>query len=118
MAALPHMFIWMDFLSMPQIGARGTITDTADVERSTLLLVLVPVALHVNRKEPCNFSTWRQRGWCRLELQAALFKCGLLRVMVCIGPEATPYFLFPTDAYQLLCGTGDFTCCQRNHWIN
>lgn len=146
MAALPHMYIWLDFMSIPQLGARGTVTDTADmaeasgltesqqktaqdlrnavdsipayVERATLLLVLVPVAFHINRREPCNLCTWRRRGWCRLELQAALLKCGMLQVMVCIGAEAAPYFLLPVDAYKLSCGTGDFTCCQRNHVLN
>ena len=29
-AALPHMFVWFDFMSVPQMGARGTAADTAD----------------------------------------------------------------------------------------
>ena len=53
-----------------------------------------------------------------MEMQAALFKCGELQVMICIGGEALPYFLMPTDAYQLTCGSADFTCCQRGHFIN
>merc|ERR1711879_290495 len=38
--------------------------------------------------------------------------------MICIGTEAQPFFLYPNDAYTLLCGRGDFTCCQRHHYIN
>ena len=29
-AALPSMFVWFDFMSIPQLGARGTETDNAD----------------------------------------------------------------------------------------
>ena len=64
----------------------------AYVERATLLLVLVPVCNHVDRKQPCNFATWRRRGWCRLEMYAALFQCGEMQVMICTGGEALPYF--------------------------
>ena len=28
--ALLHMFVWFDFISIPQMGARGTAADTAD----------------------------------------------------------------------------------------
>ena len=90
----------------------------AYIERVSLLLVLAPVCMHQDRQEACNFATWRRRGWCRLELQASLLKCGTLHVMVCTGPEATPYFLYPVDAYQLLCESGSFSCCQRDHFIN
>ena len=38
--------------------------------------------------------------------------------MLCTGSEALPCFLFPLDAHQLLCGEGNFTCCQRGHVIN
>ncbi len=96
-------------------GARGTSADTADqagsfddadhnkpatnlmiavqsipayIERATLLLVLVPTALHVDRQEACNFATWSRRGWCRLELQASLLKAGKIATMICQGSEA------------------------------
>lgn len=90
----------------------------AYIERTALLLILVPNCMHLDRHEACSFATWRARGWCRLELQAALLKCGQIRIMVSPGPEATPYFIFPLDANQLVCGHGDFTCCQRKHLIN
>ena len=78
----------------------------AYVERSSLLLVLVPVCMHVDRQEMCNYSTWRQRGWCRLELTTALLTCGTLHVMVCDGEDSMPYFTLPFEALNLRCGEG------------
>lgn len=144
-AALPHMFVSIPQMfiydtadqSMTLPAYYGQVADQSDpkaktaedlknavesipayIERTTLLLILVPVCMHQNRQEACSFATWRRRGWCNLEMQAALLKCGVLHVMVCIGPEVAPYFFFPGDAYKLVCGTGDFTCCQRGHFIN
>ena len=116
MSSLPYMYVWFDFMSIPQVGARGTAADIADrvnlsqseqkaaqiltnavesipayIERTSLLLVIVPVCTHLDRREACSFATWRCRGWCRLELQAALFKCGMLQTIVCVSLEAAPF---------------------------
>ncbi len=42
------------------------------VELSSLMLVLTPVCAHVDTKDACSFASWRMRGWCRMELAAAL----------------------------------------------
>ena len=89
----------------------------AYVGRSCMLLVLVPPCMHRERREACCFASWRLRGWCRMELQAAFLKCGTIHIMVCAGAEATPFFLFPNDVWDLLAGEGHFTCCQRQHVI-
>ena len=40
----------------------------AYVERSTLMLCVVPPGKHEDRDgETCDLASWRQRGWCRLE---------------------------------------------------
>merc|ERR1740121_3111249 len=41
-----------------------------------------------------------------------------MKVMVCAGPEVTPYFIKPSDAWKLLPGDGFFTCCHRGHVLN
>jgi len=166
-AALPHMFVWFDYWSVPQPGApqldeeedeeedqeegelamtKTLSSDSADhrfaessseehahlvgdlqkavasipeyVECSDLLLVLVPVCKHHDRDVVCNYSTWRSRGWCRVELQAALLKHGNIHVMVCNGAETTPFFIYPSDAWQLVAGEGEYTCCRLGHKIN
>eukprot|EP00930_Biecheleria_cincta_P003905 TRINITY_DN104812_c0_g1_i1.p1 TRINITY_DN104812_c0_g1~~TRINITY_DN104812_c0_g1_i1.p1 ORF type:complete len:735 (+),score=97.79 TRINITY_DN104812_c0_g1_i1:68-2206(+) len=160
--AVPHMYIWLDFASIPQMCAKSVTQSTemaatssapissqssapayysgakleeeqvkvakllknavdsipAYIERSTLLLILVPVALHANRQVGCSFGTWCRRGWCRLELLASYLKPGDIEILVCKGPESQPYFMFPSDILVLLPGLGDFTCCQRNHDID
>merc|ERR1719331_2222049 len=128
MTALPHSYVWIDFMSIPQTVAydpecSGNLQLAVDsipayVERSSLLLVLVPVCMHVDRHQMCNFSTWRQRGWCRLEFIAAFLKCGTLRVMVCDGAESRPFFSAPMAAMFMQCGEGEFTCCQKNHFMH
>merc|ERR1719482_2310711 len=150
MTALPHSYVWMDFISIPQTCDfdqdkdisqdsvsyfRKASSDTSEgavlrklqlavdsipayVERSSLLLVLVPVCMHVDRHQMCNFSTWRQRGWCRLEFLAAFLKCGTLHVMICDGAESRPFFSAPMAAMFMQCGEGQFTCCQKNHFMN
>jgi len=90
----------------------------AYVEMSSLLLVLVPAGMHFDRKEPCGFPSWRSRGWCRMELQTALLTVSETRILVCNGPEATPYFLYTSDAWRLTAGGGQFTCCRNKHLVN
>ena len=88
----------------------------AYVEQSALMLVLVPPCKHADRKgELVSKMSWRGRGWCRLEFQAAMLSRRTLRVMVVQGAEARPYFVFATEALNLTVGEGSFTCCTRNH---
>lgn len=86
------------------------------VERSSLMLVLVPACQNSLTQETCNYSTWRSRGWCRVEFMAAHLAQRDIRVMVCPGSE--PFFVFPVDAMHLPAGEGDFTCCSLKHTIN
>jgi len=74
MTALPHAFIWMDYISMPQGSVRGTVCPInglaainsipAYAEHATLILVLVPPTFHANATEAsgtrvvCNYQSW------------------------------------------------------------
>mmetsp|Transcript_8939 Transcript_8939/g.22503 ORF Transcript_8939/g.22503 Transcript_8939/m.22503 type:complete len:751 (-) Transcript_8939:234-2486(-) len=158
--ALPHMYIWLDFMSVPQpsavrrcgqkvqdrsdsdhrlgeaSGLQRDSSPTAElvvrlthslqkavssihayVRCSDLFLVLVPVSRHADRELTCNYSTWRSRGWCRLELQAATLRAGETPVMVCPGAKSTPYFAYPWDVWQLSAGEGEYTCCRLGHQL-
>ncbi|CAE8622208.1 unnamed protein product [Polarella glacialis] len=136
--ALPHMFVWIDYLSIPQPSylheQEAEETQCADeaakifsdavhsihcyIERCTLLVVLVPNAMHIDTQHGCNFSTYRRRGWCRLEMFAALASLHKVHLLICKSAEAQPFFLLPTDALFMLPGTGDFTCCRLGHVVN
>ena len=86
------------------------------VERSTIMLVLVPTVQHSDRAEDvCNFRSWRGRGWCRMEFVCALVARNDLKLIVAQGGAATPYVLFPADAMLIPAGEGVFTCCTRRH---
>jgi hypothetical protein len=55
----------------------------AYIERSSLMIVLVPPAEHSDRPgEICDYSNWRRRGWCRLELAGAALARTNVRVMI------------------------------------
>jgi len=125
-AALPDMYVWIDYSSMPQVTPGGDVASVqhaanaivslpAYVERCALLLVVAPVVTHVDTNLTCNYATWRQRGWCRLELLAAVLAPRDVRVMVCTGAEAIPFLVHPFDGPRLLPSTGRFSCCDLGH---
>ena len=80
------------------------------------MIILVPTCEHVDRTaELCDYSSWRRRGWCRLELMGSQLSRSQLRVMLCNGGLAQPVLLTPIDIIHLLPGMGSYTCCARNH---
>ena len=75
------------------------------VERSTIMLVLVPTVKHFDRiGDVCDFRSWRGRGWCRMEFVCALMARNDLQLVVAQGGAATPYVLYPADALFLPAG--------------
>ena len=49
----------------------------AYVERCSMMWVLVPPVAHSNLTDTiCDFSSWRRRGWCRMEFAACKLSCG------------------------------------------
>jgi len=130
-AALPHSYLWLDYISMPQNidGQVGQNRDGMDainsipayVEHSTLILVLAPPCFHKDERDPsgqaavCNTKSWRSRGWCRMEYVAAVLAKEAVPIIQVRGPEYTPECMFTSDALTLLAGEGRFTCCARGH---
>mmetsp|Transcript_62041 Transcript_62041/g.101468 ORF Transcript_62041/g.101468 Transcript_62041/m.101468 type:complete len:682 (-) Transcript_62041:67-2112(-) len=121
-----NTFVWIDYCCIPQVEVDmdpRTVTlsglavqsISAYVERASLLLVLAPICVHKDSQQPCNFSSWRKRGWCRLEMMSALLSSRDVRVMICQGAEATPFLLHPFEAPRMPVGDGDFSCCELGH---
>ncbi len=167
---LPEMYIWLDYISMPQPLARRfrgidpsgvaarmaalssqgkghagqadhramghagsaedlpnnvTSADDVETEKDVAALadqltaavesipayissclhvwVLAPPINHVDVDDhTCNFGTWRQRGWCRMEFIAAKLTAGRqTQVMVIDGHHKDPYFVNPCDSIKL-----------------
>lgn len=126
--ALPGMFVWVDYCCMPQVNEEGGLTQWKQaaaavqslpsyVERCDLMLILTPVCMHADHDGPCNYASWRTRGWCRLELLFGLLAPHKINIMVCKGAESQPEFIMPFDCMRLQVGTGNFTCCEQGHQL-
>eukprot|EP00928_Gymnodinium_smaydae_P002044 TRINITY_DN10716_c0_g2_i1.p1 TRINITY_DN10716_c0_g2~~TRINITY_DN10716_c0_g2_i1.p1 ORF type:complete len:649 (+),score=31.08 TRINITY_DN10716_c0_g2_i1:111-2057(+) len=136
--------VWMDYISVPGITAKDVSpsnnrlvleVDSADkiravnsipayVERADYFWILAPTAVHYDNGETCNFSTWRTRGWCRLEEWAnclARQRCMPLVITEAAKVATIGYidFLFANLGHpeKAPC-RGRFTCCVRNHLID
>jgi len=123
---LPGMYIWIDYSCMPQVSSTSSQAELKQVsaavrslpsyvERCDLMLILVPVCLHADTGHPCNYASWRSRGWCRLELLFGMLAQKTVNIMVCRGEEAQPEFIHPFDCLWLQVGKGRFTCCDLGH---
>lgn len=87
----------------------------AYVERTALIIVLVPFARHADTHEVCNASSWRSRGWCRMEYLSAALARNMIPIVVCGNRPA--HFTMPMDLLNLTAGGGQFTCCTRSHVV-
>lgn len=126
-AALPGMYVWLDFLSMPQIGhggedelvgaAQAVQSIPAYMERCSLLMAIAPPAIHKDNKGVCNFATWRGRGWCRTEFMACCLAPHEIPIIACTGVNTTPFFIHPCDGPRLSVGRGRFSCCDLGHTL-
>lgn len=127
---LPTMWVWLDFIAIPQVAGmsvdddagnfKGELQSAVDsipayVERSSLMVVLSPLSEHRDKHASCSFSSWRSRGWTRLEFAAAVLAKAEITIMVCTGPMVAPFFIKPTDAWKLPACDGNFSCCENKH---
>ena len=158
---LPEMFVWFDYISIPQPGAvvnaasdelkkqldtngDGVIeqaelvnADTTGagknsdhrlisagdqrvlelveqlkaavdsipsyVERSAMMWILVPPCKHHDLDGAiCDFNSWRDRGWCRMEFAAGKLASGEdMPIMVIKSVHAAPEFFNPCDTFKV-----------------
>ena len=83
----------------------------AYIENCTEMFVVVPSIKHADRAGcVCDFSTWRSRGWCRMEFVSTRLAChGDIPVMVINSREKTPTYFNLCDTMKLFAGNGNFT---------
>ena len=112
---------------MPQIG-EYLATDASDmtnaiasipayIERSSHFFAIVPTVRHHDvHGVTCDYGSWLERGWCRLEMWALLLaRFSNLPVIVVKGGEATPFMNACQAALGRPPGLGRFTCCAQGH---
>lgn len=89
------------------------------------MVVLVPPCKHTDTGQDCDITTYRRRGWCRVEQVAfALkdYKLGAGRVMMAVvndvegtvHPEPATWERLAQNPNKSVFN-GDFTCCMRGH---
>ena len=121
-------YLFQDYFSVPQIGEylQGDTSDLIKavnsipsyIERCSHFFACVPSVKHNDREGVmCDFGSWLSRGWCRLEMFSLLFtrSSSKLPVIVVKGGECEPYMISATMTNARPPGSGDFTCCMRDH---
>ena len=94
------------------------------IERSSQMWILVPPVKHADSTTPCDFNSWRRRGWCRMEFAAAKLAVGedmplmVIKSTVDMTQAGVQYFN-PCDTFKLCASKGDFSvesdrACQRD----
>jgi len=129
-----HSQIWIDYACVPQYAEnqkeRLLAIDSIPwyIDHSMNFFVVVPPIEHSELPGvSCDYYSWKQRGWCRLEEQvqelglAPLQQAHLHRRPVVIhGERAVSSFDAHDNFYTGWNQTtsifhGDFTCCRFNH---
>jgi len=90
------------------------------IERSSMMWVLVPPVKHASIDDAvCDFSSWRRRGWCRMEFAASKLACGSDMPLMVIKSELdTPEFFNPCDIFKLCPARGDFSVVSDKDKVN
>ena len=89
----------------------------AYVERCTHFLAICPTIQHRDLDEvACDFASWLERGWCRVELYSLLLaRHNSIPAIVVKGSECAPFMISPSAALPRSPGLGRYTCCDRGH---
>ena len=89
------------------------------IEKCAEMIVLVPSVKHADRTgEVCDFNTWRQRGWCRMEFVSSRLACGHdIPVMIVNSRETTPSYFNPCDTMKLFAGNGNYTVSDDKYKV-
>ena len=80
------------------------------IERCDEMFVLVPSVKHTDREgEVCDYNSWRQRGWCRLEFVSSRLCPKDVPVIVIDSKDGNPEYFNLCDTTKLFAGQGSFT---------
>ena len=99
-----EVYLWYDYFSIPQHESERVHREHAIqsipsyISKCFFFVILCPL-IHLGRNRNLNFSTWAERGWCRLERMARDLTREdgfVIAVQVASSPTLAPY----------LCGLG------------
>ena len=134
-------WVWMDYISIPQTVGCVTETETKQVlDQQAAAIRCIPTyvarsanfwicspssARHVDTRALCDYSTWHERGWCRMEEAVmTVARGGDGRPLRIDGPIGQPPRVSCGDMMDRLvvdaqranavC-TGAFSCCRMGH---
>ena len=140
---LEGAYVWLDYFSIPQMSSsRATIEQIATVpsmdavyidnavksipyyvERSSFFFVVAPKAKHSDEGHTCDLTSWRSRGWCRLEEWANNLslnsKCPVIVTETNVMVQSwEDYVVLVGGTRKGSVACGEFTCCQLGHQID
>ena len=135
------LYLWIDYLSIPQrnpilkelsISSLGVYSSFVE-----FFVVVAPSCVHYNTREPCDATSYQQRGWVRLEQWARMTVGGLRNMfifddnknLVAIEKRREWYldsihvfkahFTDPSDKPKLVdTGIGLWAYTLKNHGVN
>ncbi len=137
-----NALIWIDFVSVPQLKARHSGDDDqqdnsneenvngveqmmlavnsipAYVKRASLMLVIAPVVPHKQASVECEYRTWMDRGWCRLEAVAGSLLASTKYVVLVESSTRATLISTSLMVWRDSVGCGSFACCSQNHILD
>ena len=91
----------------------------AYIQRSEVMLVLAPVVQHAEDGTDCQYSSWKDRGWCRLEAVVASLACRKKYMVLVESPDKICVVnQHDSMTSSSSVGCGKFACCAQNHSID
>lgn len=136
-------WVWMDYISIPQTVSckseaevQQALADQAAAIKSipsyvaeveNFFICAPQDAMHVDLCQPCNYETWFDRGWCRLEETILMLtRAGDGRPLFVTQPVGAPPKLFTNDSIDRMWMhtqrhssvlTGNYSCCRMGHKV-
>eukprot|EP00928_Gymnodinium_smaydae_P095619 TRINITY_DN8258_c0_g4_i1.p1 TRINITY_DN8258_c0_g4~~TRINITY_DN8258_c0_g4_i1.p1 ORF type:complete len:619 (-),score=110.23 TRINITY_DN8258_c0_g4_i1:24-1880(-) len=121
--AMQSGFAWYDWFGIPNItkGQAEQYDNSSDlikamssipayVEACNMFLVMAPVLKHYDTGTLCSMSSWRTRGWCRVEMAcSALSKKTIDDEIIMVTSPMMVKYMSTNDWVSMLPGNGDFT---------
>eukprot|EP00403_Amphidinium_massartii_P023779 CAMPEP_0178395682 /NCGR_PEP_ID=MMETSP0689_2-20121128/13344_1 /TAXON_ID=160604 /ORGANISM="Amphidinium massartii, Strain CS-259" /LENGTH=539 /DNA_ID=CAMNT_0020016343 /DNA_START=211 /DNA_END=1830 /DNA_ORIENTATION=+ len=119
-------FVWLDYHSIPQASKDEDFYKAVNsiprfVNRCDYFWVCAPTAMHEELQQQRDFSSWRRRGWCRLEETTNFLSTNLKMPLVVTDQEKLSMYGFfdglsmYTNRPERSVFNGTFTCCQLGH---
>lgn len=123
---LANGYIWLDWFSVPQLQSQANRPDTFStnfnnailsiptyVQRSDLFCILGPNAIHHDLGYTCDLQSWGKRGWCRVEMLAAVLAKKRVRLIV-VRSAGYAYLTSSCDYLSRLPGKGSAFSCDED----